>query len=93
MVLEMTPSIAARIDKLTENEYFPYLKDDLARGAELTEEDLEKMEWLKAALEEADEDEREGRVRELTPQVVQEIRQRALENWRNGKPIRDAVRP
>jgi Arc/MetJ-type ribon-helix-helix transcriptional regulator len=45
-------------------------------------------EWLTEARAQAD----RGEGRELTDQVWQEIRERAIENARMGKPVRDEIK-
>jgi hypothetical protein len=52
-----------------------------------------KLRWLRAELAFGEEQERRGELIELTHERLEEIKRRAFENARDGKPIKDAVKP
>ena len=52
-----------------------------------------KLRWLRAELAIGEELERRGDVFELTRERFAEIKRRAFANARDGKPIKDAVKP
>ena len=60
---------------------------------DLLEEREEQRQWLRAELQSAVEQVERGELIDFTPVRFAEIKRRALENARQGMPIRDAVTP
>lgn len=59
----------------------------------LYEERERKLKWLRAELAIAEEQVQRGELIDFTREHLDELAQRAIDNARQGKPIRDAVRP
>jgi Arc/MetJ-type ribon-helix-helix transcriptional regulator len=53
----------------------------------------EQRQWLRAELQSAVEQAERGELIDFTPERFAELKQRALENARQGMPIRDAITP
>ncbi len=56
-------------------------------------DERDRLIWPRAELAIGEEQERRGELIELTDDRFDEIKRQARENARNGKPIKDAVKP
>jgi hypothetical protein len=91
MVLQITPSLAARIERLTENGYFPFLREEIAQGVDFSEEDLLAMESLKSDLEVADYQVQRGMMSELTDERFEDLLKRARARFETRSSGPDAA--
>ena len=63
------------------------------RALRLLEQRERRLQWLRAELALAEEQAARGELIDFTPELLEEIKQRARDNARSGKPIRDTVKP
>jgi len=52
-----------------------------------------KLRWLRDELAVGEAQERRGELVELTPERFEKIKRQAFANARDGKPVKDAVKP
>jgi antitoxin ParD1/3/4 len=93
MNVTLTPELEAIIQQKIES-------GDFSDEGEVVQEALRQMHerdcrlaWLRAEVAKGLEDIEQGRTIPYTPQLMDEIRERAIENARRGKPVKDAVKP
>jgi putative addiction module CopG family antidote len=65
----------------------------IGEALRLLEERDRRLKWLRSELAIAEEQERRGELIDFTRGRLEELKERALDGARHGKPIRDAVRP
>jgi putative addiction module CopG family antidote len=65
----------------------------ISEALHLLEERERRLLWLRTELQPALEQDARGDLIDITPDYVDDIQRRALESARQGKPIRDAVKP
>jgi len=93
MVLQLTPELEATIADLVASGHYADADDVVETAVRLLDERERKLAWLRVELAIGEEQERRGELIELTRERFEEIKRRAFENARNGKPIKDAVKP
>jgi putative addiction module CopG family antidote len=87
--VKVKAALAAKIKAKVASGSYPDADAVIREAMDLLEERDRKHEWLLAALAEGE----RGPFHEFTPERMAQIRRRAQENARNGKPISDAVTP
>jgi len=89
MSVQIAPDIEAKLRDKVETGSYSDINAVLREAISLLEERDRKHAWLLAALAEGE----KGEAIEFTPERMDQIRQRARENARMGKPVSDAVTP
>jgi putative addiction module CopG family antidote len=93
MVARLTPQLEARIADLVASGNYADPGDVIDTAVSLLEVRERKLAWLRAELAIGEAQEQRGEFAELTPERLEAIKRQARENMRNGKPVRDAVKP
>ena len=93
MPAHVSPQLEARIAELVASGNYTDAGDVLDKAVALLEERERKIAWLRSALAIGEDQERRGDVAELSPERFKAIIRQAREVMRNGKPVRDAVKP
>ena len=93
MQVRIPPQVEAEIEELMESGDFASQEDIVGLGVHLLAEHQKKLAWLRAELAIGEEQHRRGQLIDFTPERFEEIKARAIENVRLGKPIKDAIKP
>jgi Arc/MetJ-type ribon-helix-helix transcriptional regulator len=93
MQIHINSEVEAEIYTLMESGDFVDLEDVVAKAVHILFVQQKKLAWLRAELAIGEEQERRGKLIDFTPERLEEIKRRAIENVRLGKPIKDAVKP
>lgn len=93
MTVRVPPRLEAKIAELVASGDYADPGEVIDKAIRLLEEHQRKLRWLRAELAIGEAQERQGEARELTPERLEEIKRRARENARHGKPVKDAVKP
>ncbi|MGH2534575.1 MAG: type II toxin-antitoxin system ParD family antitoxin [Thermomicrobiales bacterium] len=93
MTVHVTPQIEAKIAEMVASGRYSDADAVIDTAIRLLEERERKLNRLRAELAIGEAQERRGDLHDLTPERFEEIKQRARENVRNGKSIKDAVKP
>jgi antitoxin ParD1/3/4 len=93
MSIHLTPDLEAVIRQKVKIGLYSSADEALREAVRLLDERDRRLEWLRAELAVGEEQEKRGELVGLTPQRFAEIKRRARENARQGKPIKDAVKP
>ena len=93
MTIQLPPRTEAAIEQLVASGQYADAGEVIDTAVRLLAERERKLRWLRDELAIGEEQERRGEVAELTRERFAEIKRQAIENARNGKPIKDAVRP
>jgi Arc/MetJ-type ribon-helix-helix transcriptional regulator len=93
MPRQLAPEHEAVVDRIVASVHFESADAVIGEALHLLEEREQGLEWLRAELQPALEQEARGELIEITPDYFDNIQRRALESARQGKPIRDAVKP
>ena len=93
MTVQLPPRLVAKVEQIVATGQYADAGDVIERALRLLEEQERRLAWLRAELALGEEEEARGELIEFTPERFEEIKRRALENARLGKPIPDAVKP
>ncbi len=85
MVVQVTPQLEAKIEQLVASGHFADAGDVIDKAVQLLEERERKLARLRELLAEGEEDERNGNVIELTPELFEEIKQSARRRAQAGE--------
>ena len=88
MSIVLPPQVEDMVRHKVESGLYPSADEVLMEALRLLDEH-DRRRWLQHALAEGE----RGEATELTPERMEAIFQRALENSRQGKPVKDAVKP
>ena len=92
MALQVSRKLETEISELVESGDFADAEDVIGRGVQLLRE-VRRRERLIASVVEAGESLERGEGRELTPELLQEIWNQAMEDERLGRPLDPDVCP
>ncbi len=93
MPIYLHPDISEKIRALIDSGHFADETDVIDQALDLLAIREKKLERLRTGLAIGEVQEHHGDMFELTPERVDQIKQYARQNWRNGKPVKDAVKP
>ena len=93
MPRQLTPEHEVRVERIVTSGEFDDADRLIGEALRLLEERGRRLQWLRAELAISLEQERRGELIDFTPERFEEIKGRALENARQGKPVKDAVKP
>ena len=89
MSVTLPPQVEALIRRKVESGLYATPDEVLEEALRLLDEHDRERQWLRNALAEGE----KGEAVDYTPELMEEIYQRALDNSRTGKPVKDAVKP
>ncbi len=93
MSIHLHPDISKKIQAFIASGHFADETDVIDQALDLLAMREKKLEQLRAEFAIGEMQEQRGDMFELTPERVARIKQHARENWSNGKPVKDAVKP
>lgn len=93
MVANLKPELMARIERLRAVGSFSEADDIIEAGVRLLEEQLDRLEWLRAELLIADEQMSSGDLVPYSAETIDRRLEQARERTSRGSMISDAVRP
>jgi antitoxin ParD1/3/4 len=93
MPRQLTPEHEAVVDRIVASGQYDDPEQVIDEALHLLEERERRLQWLRAELQIGLDQEARGELIDFTPEHFEELKRRALENARQGKPIRDAVKP
>lgn len=94
MTRQLTPQHEALVDRIVSTGQYQDADEVIGDALALFLEEWERrLQWLKDELRPALEQEARGELIDVTPDYFEDVQRRALESARQGKPIRDAVKP
>lgn len=93
MTRQLTPQHEALLDRIVATGQYHDADQVIGEALEMFAERQRRLQWLRAELQPALDQEARGDLIEITPDYIEDIQRRALEGARQGKPIRDAVKP
>lgn len=93
MPRQLTPQHEALVERIFAIGQYDNDDQVISEALQLLEERERRLQWLRAELRPALEQEARGDLIDITPDYVDDIQRRALESDRQGKSIRDAVKP
>jgi antitoxin ParD1/3/4 len=93
MSVTLTPQVEDQIRHWVDSGQYPDADAVLRQALRLLEEQEQRRERLRAELQPAVEQAKRGELIDFTPERFEEIKQRAIDGARQGKPVRDAVKP
>jgi putative addiction module CopG family antidote len=89
MSVTLPPEVETLVRQKVESGLYADVDEVLKEAMRLLDEHDRERQWLRSALAEGE----KGEAVEYTPELMEEIYQRALENSRAGKSVKDAVKP
>jgi Arc/MetJ-type ribon-helix-helix transcriptional regulator len=93
MTTKVTPELEKKIDALVATGRYPDGVAVLNAAVELLVENETEDEWLRRELAIGLEQDLNGQTHEFTRERFEMIRNKAFENVKLGRPIKDAVKP
>jgi putative addiction module CopG family antidote len=93
MSVTLTPQTEDQIRHWIDTGSYPDADAVVRDALRLLEEHEQRREWLRAELQSAVAQAELGELIDFTPERFDEIKQRDIESARQGKPVRDAVKP
>ena len=93
MAVQVRSQTEAEIARLVASGEYADAAEVIDKAVQLLVERDRQLRWLREELAIGEEQARRGEVVELTPERLEEIKRRGFEAARNGKPIKDAVKP
>jgi putative addiction module CopG family antidote len=93
MTRQLTAEHEAAINRIAATGHYDDPDDILNDALRLLEERETKLQWLRAELQIALDQDARGELIDLTPAFIEEITQRAIEGAKHNRPISDAVTP
>ena len=92
MSVTLCPKSEELIQRLSEAGAYPDADAVIRDALHLLEEHERKRQWRRAELRSAVEQAERGELIDVTPERFEDLKQRAIESTRQGKPVRDAVK-
>lgn len=93
MPRQLTPEHEAVVERIVSSGQYDDAEQAIGEALRLLEARGRQLRWLRAELAIGEEQERRGELIDFTPERLEQIKRQALENARQGKPIKDAVKP
>jgi putative addiction module CopG family antidote len=93
MTRQLTPQHEALLDRIVATGQYQDADQVIGEALELFEERERRLQWLRAELQPALDQAARGELIDFTPDYMEDLQRRAIERARQGKPIRDAVKP
>jgi putative addiction module CopG family antidote len=93
MTRQLTPQHEALVDRIVASGHYQDADQVIGEALRMLEEREARVQWLRAELQPALDQEARGELIDVTPDYAEAIQRRALESARQGKTIRDAVKP
>jgi antitoxin ParD1/3/4 len=93
MSIQLAPETEALIQERVESGQFATAEEVVAAAIRLLDERERRLHWLRAELAIGEAQERRGESIELTRERFAEIIRQARQDARDGKPVKDAVKP
>jgi len=93
MAIHISEKTQKQVDELLASGRYANSEEVVASAIKLLSSQERKLAWLKAELKIAQDQIDRGELIEFTREYADSLKQRAIENARSGKPVRDAVKP
>jgi antitoxin ParD1/3/4 len=92
VTITLSPAVEALIKELVASGRYADA-DEVVREAVRLLVERDRMEWLRAEIDRGFEQLDRGEGLIYTPELMERLKREAAENARQGKPVKDAVRP